>query len=110
MTGRAIPFILRRVRWFERHSRPRLAGLFARRWFRRVIGLVLIAFAVAAAIAPPFSGLDTLPAIGAVTVTLSIILEDIAVFVLGTAIGAGGIGLIVTVGAAAAHFVKGLVT
>ena len=105
-TGKAVPFIVRRVRWFERFSRPRLARLFEQRWFLRLLGLLLIAFAVAAAIAPPFSGLDTLPALGAVTVSLAIILEDIVVLAVGIAIGAGGILLILTIGAALLRIVR----
>ena len=59
-----------------------------------------MAFAIGAAVAPPFSGLDTLPALGAVVVCLAIILEDVLVLGIGTAIGLGGIALIVTIGAA----------
>ena len=47
-------------------------------------------FAISAAVAPPFSGLDTLPALGAVAIALSIILEDIVVLVAGIVIGTGG--------------------
>ena len=59
----------------------------------RLLGLLLMAFAIAAFLAPPFSGLDTLPAMGAVVVSLAIILEDVIVLAIGTVIGAGGIGL-----------------
>src|SRR6185312_7534238 len=52
MTGKALPFVLRRVRQVERFSRPRGAWIFRRTLAVRVIGLVLIAFAVAAAFAP----------------------------------------------------------
>jgi hypothetical protein len=106
LTGKAIPFIVRRVRWFERFSHPRAAALFNQRWFLRVLGVELMAFAMAAAIAPPFSGLDTLPALGAVVVSLAIILEDVVVLGAGSAIGVGGIALIVTIGAALARLVK----
>src|SRR5712672_615512 len=44
ITGKAVPFIIRRVRWFEKFTRPRLAGLFRQRWFMRVLGLVIITF------------------------------------------------------------------
>jgi hypothetical protein len=108
MTGKAVPFVIRRVRWFERFSRPRLAGLFGQRWFIRLIGVVIITFAIGAFLAPPFSSLDTLPALGVVTISLAIILEDIVVLGIGTAIGAGGIVIIVTIGAAIAHFLKNL--
>ena len=108
MTGKAVPFIVRRVRWFEKRSTPRLAPLFDQRWFTRILGLVIIGLTIGAGIAPPFSGLDTLPALGVVTITLAIILEDALVLVIGLVIGTGGIVLIVTVGAALAHFIKGL--
>jgi hypothetical protein len=48
---------------------------FEQRWFLRLLGLLFVALAIAAAFAPPFSGLDTLPALGAVAVALAIILE-----------------------------------
>ena len=108
MTGKAVPFVIRRIRWFEKFSRPRFAGLFGQRWFIRVIGVVIIGFTVGAVIAPPFSGLDTLPALGVVAISLGIILEDIVILGIGMVIGTGGIVLIVTIGAAIAHFLRGL--
>ena len=106
ITGKAVPFIVRRVRTFENHSHPRLAGLFDQRWFVRVLGLLIIVLTAGAAIAPPFSGLDTLPALGVVTIALAIILEDAVVLGIGVLIGTGGIVLIVTIGAALAHFIR----
>ena len=44
ITGKGVPFVIRRVRWFEKFSRPRFAGLFQHRWFLRVIGLIIIIF------------------------------------------------------------------
>ena len=108
ITGKAVPFIIRRVRWFERFSRPRFAGLFEQRWFMRVLGLVIIAFSTSAALAPPFSGLDTLPALGVVTISLAIILEDAVVLGVGILMGTGGVVLIITIGAAIAHGLRGL--
>jgi hypothetical protein len=107
-TGKAVPFMIRRIRWFEKFSRPRGARLFRQRWFLRLLGVVLMGFAIGAAAAPPFSGLDTLPALGAVAVALSIILEDVVVLGIGLAIGIGGIALILTIGAALVHFVRNL--
>ncbi len=106
ITGKGIPFIIRRVRWFEKFSRPRFAGLFNQRWFIRVLGLVIIVFTTGALLAPPFSGLDTLPALGVVVICLAIILEDMIVAGIGVVIGTGGIVLIVTIGAAIAHFLS----
>jgi hypothetical protein len=107
-TKKAVPFIARTIRWFERFSRPRLARLYEERWFSRVLGVVVIGLAVAAAFAPPFSGLDTLPALGAVIVALSIILSDALLLGIGLVIGTGGVILIVTVGAAIVRLIKGL--
>jgi hypothetical protein len=107
-TEKAIPFIVRRIRQVERFSRPRATWLFEHHWFDRVLGVTLIAFAVGAAIAPPFSGLDTLPALGAVLVALSIVLEDVVVLAVGVVVGIGGLALIFTIGAALARLVRGL--
>jgi hypothetical protein len=108
-TDKAIPFIVKRIRQVERFSRPRGARLFANGIVYRLIGVVEIVFAVAAALAPPFSGLDTLPALGAVVVALSIILEDVVVLAVGVGLGTGGIVLILTVGAALYKFLKSLI-
>jgi hypothetical protein len=108
LANRALPFIVKRIRWLEKYSRRRGAAVFRQRWFLRVIGLVVVAFAIGSAVAPPFSGLDTLPALGAVVVALSILLEDVVVLVVGLLIGTGGIALIITIGAALAHFIRGL--
>ncbi len=106
-TQKAIPLMVRSVRRFERFSRPRGQWVFEG-WSLRLIGLLLMGFAIGAALAPPFSGLDTLPALGAVAVALSIILEDVVVLAVGAAIGMGGIVIIVTLGAALVRVVQGL--
>ena len=100
VTEKTVPFMVRRIRWFERLSRPRWRRLVESRAFSRLSGLVLIVFALGAALAPPFSGLDTLPALGAVIVSLGLILSDILIVVIGIVVGTGGIVLIVAVGAA----------
>jgi len=106
ITGKAVPFIIRRVRWFEKFSRPRPAQLFRQREFIRIVGLIIIGLTAAALIAPPFSGLDTLPALGVVAISLAIILEDAVVFGIGVLIGTGGVVLIVTIGAALARVIR----
>jgi hypothetical protein len=98
MTGKAIPFIVRRLRTFERISRARKPELFDRWWMLRLIGALIFVLALGAAVAPPFSGLDTLPSLGAVVVALALIQEDIVMLFVGAAIGAGGVALVVTVG------------
>ena len=109
MTGKAIPFVIRWVRRVERYSRPRWAALFHQRWMLPVFGLMFIALAVAAGLAPPFSGLDTLPAMGAIAVALAIIFEDVLLLAIGFVLGTTGVILIVTVGAALVHVLRSLV-
>jgi hypothetical protein len=107
-TDKAVPFMIRRIQWFERFTRPRGTYLFTHRWSIRIIGLILMTFAAVAALAPPFSGLDTIPSMGAVAVALSVILEDAAVLVLGVVIGAIGTAVIFAIGAAAYELVGNL--
>jgi hypothetical protein len=101
---RAVPFVVKRVQWFEQRSRQRLPKLFRNTWILRVLGLVISVFTVAAALSPPFSGLDTLPSLGVVIVSLAIILEDAMFLALGVVVGTAGIALIVAVGAAVTWF------
>ena len=108
-TDRAIPLMGRWIRRVERFSRPRGARLFEQGWMLRLLGLLVMALAVGAAVAPPFSGLDTLPAFGAVAIALSIILEDVAVLAIGIVVGAVGVTLIVTIGAAIVRILGNLV-
>ena len=104
VTGKAAPAIIRRVRWFERWARPRLATLLDRRIARAVLGAFLLLFVAGALLAPPFSGLDTLPSLGVVIVCLGIILGDVLVVVLGIAAGTAGIALVLTLGSVAWSF------
>jgi len=106
-TDRAVPVVARWIGRVERISRPRASWLFEHASATRLLGLVLMIFAVAAAVAPPFSGLDTLPALGAVAVSLSIVLRDALVLVIGLILGAAGIALILTLGTAIFHLVGG---
>ena len=105
---KALPFIARRIRWFEKRSRPRAVWFFDRRVGLRFVGLTIIGLAIAAGLSPPFSGLDTIPSLGAVIIALSIILEDVVVFVIGAAIGAAGVALSITLGAAAVRLFQGI--
>jgi hypothetical protein len=107
-TDRAIPLMVRWIRRFERFSKPRGVALFRQRSMLRLCGLALVALAITAALAPPFSGLDTLPAMGAVTIAMSIILEDAVLLAVGVVIGSGGAIVIFTVGAALARAVRHL--
>ena len=54
-------------------------------------------------VAPPFSGLDTLPALGVMFVALSLILRDFLVFLVGCVLGGAGAALTFTLGAGLFH-------
>jgi hypothetical protein len=95
--------LMRLIRFLERFSRPRLRFLFGNRPGNVVFGLLVIAGSVGAFVAPPFSGLDTLPALGVVLVSLSVLLEDALVALAGVIVAAGGVVLEVVLGRAAIH-------
>jgi hypothetical protein len=97
--------LMRMIRRLERFSRPRLRFLFDHRLSNIVFGLFVIAGCAGAFLAPPFTGLDTLPALGVVLLSLGVLLEDIAIVVLGVAVGVGGVALEIVVGSAA---IKGI--
>ena len=100
--------LLRLIRFFERHSRPRLARLLHLRVSDVVFGALVIAGSAAAFLAPPFTGLDTLPSLGVVVLSLGFLLEDMAVVIAGIAVGVLGIVLAIGVGTAAVHGIKAL--
>ncbi len=93
--SKTLPFLIQKIRWCEKHSRPRLSVLMNHRYFMRLIGLVIFLLALVAFLAPPFSGLDTLPALGAVGIALAIILEDAVIGALSFIVGAAGTALVV---------------
>jgi hypothetical protein len=100
--------LMKLIGWLERFSRPRLRFLFEHRATDVVFGLLVIALAVAAFVAPPFSGLDTLPSLGVVLLALGVLLEDALVVVAGIVVGAAGIVLEIVLGSAALHGVSSL--
>jgi hypothetical protein len=105
---RLIAGLLKFIRFLERFSRPRLRFLFDHRVSNSVFGVVVIAFTAGAFFAPPFSGLDTLPALGVVVVSLGVLLEDFLIVVFGLLVGVAGIALEITLGKAAAGAIKRL--
>jgi hypothetical protein len=105
---RFIGGLLRGIRFFERFSRPRLRFLFDHRVSNSVFGLVVIVFTAGAFFAPPFSGLDTLPALGVLIVSLGVLLEDILIVAIGLIVGIGGIAAEIILGKAAVSGIKKL--
>ena len=62
---------MRMIRRLERFSRPRLSFLLRHRLGDIVFGLLVIGGSIGGFVAPPFTGLDTLPALGVVLLALA---------------------------------------
>jgi hypothetical protein len=92
----------------ERHSRPRLAFLFGHRASGVVYGSLVLGGALAAFVAPPFSGLDTLPSLGVVLLSVAWLMEDAALAIGGVVVGAVGVTLEIVLGSAIVNGARGL--
>ncbi len=97
-TGKAAPALVRRIRWFERFARPRLRPVLDQRVTVSILGIAVLVFVIGAIVAPPFSGLDTLPSLGVVLICLGLLFSDGLFVVLGTVVGIAGIALVVILG------------
>jgi hypothetical protein len=100
---RFISGLMKMIRRLERFSRPRFRFLFDHRLSNIVFGLLVIGGSAAAFFAVPFSGLDTLPALGVVLLSLGVLLEDIVLALVALIIGVAGVVLEVVVGSAAVN-------
>jgi hypothetical protein len=105
---RFIAALMKLIRRLERHSRPRLASLLRGRLAEVVFGALVILGSAAAFFAPPFSGLDTLPALGVVLLSLGVLLEDAAIVLVALAVAAVGVTLEIILGAATFHLIGSL--
>jgi hypothetical protein len=101
--------LLRLIRFLERFSKPRLTFTFGSRLSNVAFGLLVTICSVAAFLAPPFSGLDTLPSLGVVFLSLGVLLEDFYVVIAALVIGAVGIALEIVLGAAAIRGIGDLI-
>jgi hypothetical protein len=100
--------LVKLIRRLERVSRPRGRLVFGHRASNAVFGLLVIAGSAGAFFAPPFTGLDTLPALGVVLLSLGVLLEDIVVALVGTAIAVAGAFVEILLGKAAIDAVQKL--
>ena len=99
---------MRLIRRLERLSKPRLRFLFDHRLSNIVFGTLVIAGSLAAFVAPPFTGLDTLPALGVVLLSLGVLLEDIIVVLVSLIVTIAGVVLEIVLGTAAIHGISSL--
>src|SRR3954465_48829 len=93
--------LMKMIRRLERFSKPRFRFLFEHRLTNIVFGLLVIGGSAGAFFAPPFTGLDTLPALGVVLLSLGVLLEDVLVVAVGVVVGIAGVVLEVVLGSAA---------
>ncbi len=93
--------LMKLIRKLERISKPRLRFLFNHRLSNAIFGLLVVGGSIAAFLAPPFTGLDTLPSLGVVLLSLGVLLEDILVVVAALAVGVAGVALEIVLGSAA---------
>ena len=105
---RFIHGLMRLIRRLERLSKPRLRFLFDHRLSNIVFGTLVIAGSLAAFVAPPFTGLDTLPALGVVLLSLGVLLEDIIVVLVSLIVTIAGVVLEIVLGTAAIHGISSL--
>jgi hypothetical protein len=90
--------LLGRIRWLERFSRPRAGWLFDHVATASVFGLLVFGLTLSAFLAPPFSGLDTLPSLGVVVIGLGVLMRDAVLALVGAVIGAVGVATILALG------------
>jgi hypothetical protein len=100
--------LMRMIRRLERFSRPRGRIFFNHRLSSIAFGLLVIGGSAGAFLAPPFTGLDTLPALGVVLLSLGVLLEDILVVLVALVVGLAGVVLEIVLGSAAVGGVKKL--
>jgi hypothetical protein len=105
---RFISGLMNMIRRLERVSRPRLSFVFDHRLSRIVFGLLVIGGSAGAFFAPPFTGLDTLPALGVVLLSLGTLLKDIVVVVVALLVGVAGVVLEIVLGSAAINGIGSL--
>ena len=103
---KALRLLIRFIRWCERFSRRRMAHFMTGRAGEITVGAAISLFVLGAFVSPPFSGLDTLPALAVVLLALGLLLEDVAFAIVGLVVGVLGVGLTITFGVQAVHLVE----
>lgn len=97
---RFVDSLIRTTTWLERFSRPRLSWIFGHWWSDVAFGLIVLAGAISSFVAPPFSGIDTIPAFGVIVLSVGLVMYDFAYVAFGLLLIAAAIVLELTLGAA----------
>ncbi len=95
---RFVTGLVKQIKRIERFSRPRWRWVFRLPLFHRAFGLAVLGLSLVAFFAPPFSGLDTLPALGIVLISFGVLAEDTILTAVGVAVGVGGVAVALFLG------------
>ena len=104
-----VPFLHNKIAWLEKHSNPLGGYYLANDIVARLTGIIMLVFIITAFLAPPFSGLDTLPSLAVVIICLSMILEDIRIFVVGIVLGFVSLAVYILFGAVIVETMQNLI-
>lgn len=107
MQTKTLPYLIKWIRRVEKISHPRMSKFLDSRLASTLFGISIFLLALTALLAIPFSGLDTLPAMGALGISLGFILEDIVIVCIGGFLGLVGMVLSIGFGAAIYEIVSG---
>jgi hypothetical protein len=108
-TKKLLPGLIKMIRWLEKYSSPRALWVFKGKVSDFLIGLSVAILAAATVAAPPFSGLDTLPALGIIFISVGIILKDGAMTIAGLIIGALGVSIQLLLGKAVVELFRNII-
>ena len=92
--------------WIERHSKRRAPHFVSSKLAIQFNAFIIIIMSLLAIIAPPFTGLDTLPSLSIVFISLAIILDDFYLLIVGYITGLIGGGIIAFLGMGFIHLVS----
>lgn len=106
--GKGMGRIVNFIRFVEKFSRPRGLHITNHTLFPRLAGILIVIFSLSAFIAPPFSGLDTLPGMAVVLMSLGLIFDDLVIVFMGIFTGSLGIALIVSLAGASVALVQNI--
>jgi hypothetical protein len=106
--SRAMGKVINRFEWLESKAGPYGKIVFDAPLVERLLALYIMVLTAAAFIAPPLSGLDTLPSMGVVLISLAILLENVFLLTLGLIIGTAGLALSAYLASAILEFLSRL--
>lgn len=105
MQFKILPKLVKMTHKAEKLSHPRMSQFLRTRIARTSFGISTLFFTLIALLAVPFSGLDTLPSMGVIGMSLGIILDDILIAGIGLILGTTGTVLSIGFGATIAKWV-----